>query len=550
MIFNYSSKNLKGRQWFLQRVLEIIPGATSWSILTGTTILSVSNPKLAAIFIILFYLFWLFRVIYSTLFLGISYYRLRMEKNTDWIKRIKGIDHLAVTIGEMTEKIKGTKGFREKLGLRICLNELTTLALSNDLPCASSNIYHVVIYPVIKEEAHILEAGIQSLANQPFPTKQMIVIFALEERSAPNIKDGILMLIKKYKDIFNELLVVIHPSDIPGEARVKGANVTYAAKETARILKQKNIAYENVIVSCFDADTVVSPQYFACLTYQFMVTPGRIQKSYQPIPVYHNNIWDVPAFARILEIGSSFHQLVEAAHPQKLVTFSSHSMSFKSLVDVNFWPVDMISDDSAIYWKSLLYYEGQYSVVPIYTTLSMDIVASSSLRETAKFVYKQKRRWAWGVENFPIVIRGFLAKSTISLRDKLRLGFKLFDGNISWATYGFLLSFIGWLPAFFAKQIPEDAILYYNVPRVAITIFHMSIISLFTAIIISMSLLPKPKSHFPAFKKIQHAFEWLTIPFILVFFNALPALDAQTRLMLGKYMEFWVATKRKPRCTS
>jgi len=69
-----------------------------------------------------------------------------------------------------------------------------------------------------------------------------------------------------------------------------------------------------------------------------MICPDRLCASFQPVPVYHNNIWHVPGFARVVETGSSFYQLIECTNPEKLVTFSSHSMSFKALVEVNYWP--------------------------------------------------------------------------------------------------------------------------------------------------------------------------------------------------------------------
>ncbi|MEK7083945.1 MAG: glycosyltransferase family 2 protein, partial [Patescibacteria group bacterium] len=322
-------------------------------------------------------------------------------------------------------------------------------------------------------------------------------------------------------------------------------NVTHAARQTTRLLSQKKIPLENVVLSCFDADTVVGQDFFACLTYYFMVTPERYRASFQPIPVYHNNIWQVPGFARVIETGSSFFQLVEATNPEKLVTFSSHSMSLKALVEVDYWPIDMISDDSAIFWKCYIYFDGDYRVVPIHTTLSMDVAGSQKWWDTIGTVYKQKRRWAWGVENFPIVMRLFLQTKSISLYDKIRHGFKLFEGHVSWATWGFLLSFISWLPVLCARQEYTYSVVSYNAPRIIGTIFNLALLSLLISIMLSISLLPKHQLKISFKQKIKHALEWLTLPLILLFLGALPALDAQTRLMFGRYMEFWVTDKHR-----
>ncbi|OGX13078.1 MAG: hypothetical protein A2351_02420 [Omnitrophica bacterium RIFOXYB12_FULL_50_7] len=336
-----------------------------------------------------------------------------------------------------------------------------------------------------------------------------------------------------------------HPDGLPGEARVKGANTSYAAREAARYLEENKIPFENVIVSCFDADTVVSPDYFACLTYCFMNCPDRHRASFQPIPVFHNNIWEVPGFARVIETGSSFFQLIETTDPERLVTFSSHSMSFKALVEVGYWSTDMISEDSGIFWKSYLHFDGQYQVVPMPMTLSMDIVDAGSWWGTVGSLYKQKRRWAWGVENFPLVMRGFLANKKISFFDKLQHGFKLFEGQVTWAALPFLLTFVGWLPAISAGNEFSNTVLYYNASRFTQAIFGLSTIALLGTIIMSLWLLPKKKKKFSLFWTLIHGLEWFLVPFILVFLSAMPALDAQTRLMLNKRMEFWVSDKRR-----
>jgi hypothetical protein len=274
-----------------------------------------------------------------------------------------------------------------------------------------------------------------------------------------------------------------------------------------------------------------------------MVTPDRLRASFQPIPVYHNNIWDVPGFARVLEMGSSFFQMLEATNAEKLVTFSSHSMSFKALLDVGGWPVDMISDDSAIFWKSYLHFGGDYRVVPMYVTLSMDVASSDTWWKTARNVYKQKRRWACGVENFPILMRGFIADRRIPAADKAKHAFKLLGGHVAWATWAFLLTFVGWIPALCAGTEFSDSVVYYSAPRITGIIFNLALLSLLTTIVLSLLLLPdRPMKH-PVRARVIFALEWLLVPVIAVFLSALPALETQTRILFGRTMEFWVTDK-------
>lgn len=507
MNFAFTRAGLSPRERALERFFEILPGAVSWSLLAGMTLLSFRRPLLAAVFIILFDLYWLLRLFYVTIFLVLSYLELERRKDTDWLGKIRGMGAVSPEFSELV---------------------------------------HLVILPIASESRAVLEPSIRSFASGRLPAKQILVVLAVEGRAAEAIRCDAQALAREYAGRFLEIFVAVHPDGLPGEARVKGANATFAAKEAARYLERRKVPFENVVVSCFDSDTVAGPEYFACLSYHFLACPDRLRASFQPIPVYHNNVWQAPGYARVLEMGSSFFQLTEATYPEKLVTFSSHSMSFQALVDVGYWPVDIVSDDSAIYWKAFIHYDGDYRVVPLYTTLSMDIVHTGSWRGDLLAVYKQKRRWAWGVENFPIVMRAFLANGRIPFVRKCAYGSKLFEGHIAWATWPLLLAVIGWLPALLAAREFSSSVMYYSAPRITAIIFNIASLSLVTTIVLSLRLLPARKVRNPLWKRFGHVLEWLCIPVTAVLFSALPALDSQTRLMLGRYMEFQ-ATEHRPR---
>ena len=543
MKFIYSKYRLEKGDTKLQRVLEIVPGATSWTILVGMLILSLIKPLAAAILIIAFDFYWLLRLLYMTLFLILAYLRLSIEKDTNWLERVHALGQSPENVVPSNSKIS----VFQRISTFIQKRENETLQKSGQNPPPWNHIYHLVIIPIVRESREIIEPGIRSLSRQTFPPEHIVVVLAVEERAQEQIRRDALEVCRLYQNQFLNCLVVVHPDGVPGEARVKGANTSHAAREAARYFESKKIPFENIIVSCFDADTVVSQDYVACLTYHFLISPDRTRASFQPIPVYHNNIWEVPAFARVLDIGASFMQFVEATNPEKLVTFSSHSMSFQALVEIGYWPVDMISDDSAIFWKAFIYFDGQYQVIPMYITLSMDVAAAESWWKTAANVYKQKRRWAWGIENFPIVMRAFLKTREIPIQARIKHGFKLFESHITWATGGFILAIIGWLPVAFAGREFSNSVLYYSAPRISGIIFRLASVSLLTTIVLSLALLPKKPVKNPLIKSLWHAIEWLFVPIIFIFLSALPALDAQTRLMLGRPMEFWVTNKKRQR---
>jgi len=495
------------RDRFFRRLFEIIPGALTWGTILGLLVLAFIKPVWVAIFVITFDLFWVIRVLYFSTLLVFAYRRLEREKRTDWIKR-------CARLGQI-----------------------------DDLKYES--IYHAVLFPIYKEGPEILEASIEALIGSNYPKDKIIVALSVEERAGEEPYRAALSLMKKYGDSFFSFLVTRHPDGIAGEIKVKGANATWGAKVIKDFVDSRKIDYERVIMSCFDADTCVEREYFGCLTYHYLANPDRNRSSYQPIPVYNNNIWHARSIARILELGSSFMQMIETMRVEKFVTFSSHSMSFKTLLDVGYWPVDMISDDSAIYWKCFLHFNGHYTVKPIYVTVSMDVATEKKIIPTIIKQYRQKRRWAWGVENFPFLMMGFRRNNKIPISKKIRRAFNILESHYTWAVWAIIVTFIAPLTLLFGGGIFRQTAIGYNLPSVSAALFRVSLATLFICIFITVKLLPPRPADVKPKKSIKMVMQWFLSPVVLAVLGSTPAIDAQTRLMFGRYMKFHVTEKSR-----
>jgi hypothetical protein len=482
---------------FSKRIFEIIPGGLSWGIIISLIFLSIKHPVTSAIIIITFDFYWIIRTVYLTTLLIMAHRRLSQQRNEDWLKRCRDLS--------------GDKGFAQ--------------------------LYQLVIFPVYSEGLEVLRPSLAALSNSHYPVDKFIVVMAFEERN-PHAHDIALTLEKEFAAKFGAYLSTFHPDGLPGESRTKGANATWSAKAAKKFIDSRGIGYERVIVSCFDADTCVEPEYFGCLSYHFLTSDKPHQASYQPMPVYNNNIWQAPSFARLIEISSSFCQLIESMRLEKFVTFSSHSMSFKTLVEVDYWPTNMISDDSVIYWKGYLHYNGDYRVQPLYVTVSMDVAYSSNIWKTIVVQYKQKRRWAWGVENFPFVVDGFIKNKNISLFHKLRRSFHLLESHVTWAVWAFILVVIGYLPILFGGAFFSQTAIAYNLPKITGLLFQSTLLTSLIWIFLSLTILPPKPKGVSWIRNVLLVLEWFFVPFIILIVGSLPAIDAQSRLMFAKYMEF------------
>ncbi|HMN19434.1 MAG TPA: glycosyltransferase family 2 protein [Candidatus Moranbacteria bacterium] len=552
---NPRTKDPKERR--IQRVLEIIPGTLTWVTIMGMFILSFLLPIWVAVFIIAFDVYWIFRTIFISYYSVVAYRRFKEGKSIDWWERCQNISDagnyrafLEKRLGDLKDARPGIWKARKRLAARReirrlerYLGEVKKLAEIKDQIWDWRKVVHVVMLPTAGEDAEVIEPALEAIKESNFPNEQIIILLATEEREEEKHRlEKVAYLKKKFDGVFRDFLVTTHEV-AAGELKCKASNATYAAKKLMVYLDERSIPYERVIFSNFDCDSVCHPQYFAALTYAYITDPKRLQRSYQPLPMYHNNLWDTNAFVRVIVTSSSFWHMYQSTRSE-MVTFSSHSEPFATLVAVDFWPVNMISEDSIIYWKCFSYYGGDYMVKPIYLPVSLDAVLAQSYWKTIRNQYKQKRRWAYGIENFPVIMRALWGDKRIALSKKLSVAFEMLEGHHSWATSALILALLGWLPLIFGGAQFNASVLAHNLPLVTGTLMKLALVGLIVSMSLSFTLLPPKPARYPRSRYLYMLLQWLLVPVITPTLGSLPAIDSQTRILLGKYFgEFWVTEK-------
>ncbi|MFA6321882.1 MAG: glycosyltransferase family 2 protein [Candidatus Buchananbacteria bacterium] len=490
------------------RILETIPGLLVWLTFLGIILLSFIKPLWAIYFIIAFDIYWLLRILYMLIYLLTSWRRFRRDVEVDWFSRVKS------------------------------------------LPKDFTQYHHLIFLPTYKEPFGIVEKPFKALIESNYDLKKFIVVLAGEARDQENFLKISEQIREKFSDKFFKFLITVHPSDIPHELPGKGSNTHYAAICAHRLIDELGLDYDQVIVSNFDIDTCVHPQYFACLTYHYLTQPNPTRCSFQPIAIYNNNVWESNPIVRVVASSTTFWLFTDLSRPERLFTFSSHSMSFRALVDVGYWDNTIVTEDSRIFLQGLVRYQGDYQTVPMYIPVYMNTVDIGNFWRSLKNQYKQMRRWAWGVEHFPWMVKQFWFKSgegrNIPFFKKIRYLWNQTEGVYSWATAPIIMISAGYLPLWLARPMERETALFQNTPHVLAFLMRFSMIGMVViAFLYAIMLPPKPR-HFKWHHYVLMFLQWLLVPVTLILFGSLPAADAQTRLMLGgKYrLGFWVTEKK------
>ncbi|MBR3248456.1 glycosyltransferase family 2 protein [Candidatus Saccharibacteria bacterium] len=529
----------QGKRKPLYRFFEILPGAISYGAIILLFLLSWLDPVIGSIY--------LFTLIASTLVKAVAvayrtiqgYEVIKRAGRVDWAKRLQDLE----TPHTSFERLHGEDNPSYHFDRHI-ENLKMIAAMENEYP-KPSQIYHVVIMTAYDEGFEVLDPSIEAVKNTTFPNERIIFALAYEARGGEEMAKTALKLVNKYQGVFRDFLLVQHPDNLPNEVIGKGPNLTYAGQAVAKYVKQQKLPVENIVVTSLDSDNRMAPKYLDSVAYEFIVHPNRQRLSYQPVSLFMNNIWDAPAPSRVIAVSNSFFNVISTMRPHALRNFASHSQPLQALEAMNFWSKRTIVEDGHQYWRSLFFFRGDYTVLPIRIPIYQDAVIDETFWKTIKAQFVQVRRWYYGASDVAYVGTRLFTKKENRIMPFWQLFpkfWRLLDGHITLAILAPIVAFGGWVPMI--MNLSSHEMVAYSIPSIVGIVETFASIGLIVSILVSFKILPKRPAKYRKGKNILMVIQWILMPVTSILYQSLAAFYSQTRLMLGKYMEKFDVTKK------
>jgi cellulose synthase/poly-beta-1,6-N-acetylglucosamine synthase-like glycosyltransferase len=508
------------------RFFEILPGSLSWLLLLTPLILSFISITAAVIFVLAYLLIYFIRSLGYDVRAISGYITMKQQLKIDWNELLDDLNNDSIP-----PNAKRPKWHYKNLERRRTFERIYK----------PSEMVHAVILATVNESKEILEPTLESIISSTYDSHKIILIFAYEGRAGEVTKERVLSLAKKYRSHFRDVLAFQHPNNIPNEVIGKGGNITYAGRHLADYVKEHNIPADQVLVTTLDSDSRPNKLYFSALTYLFCIVPKPLRASYQPLPMFTNNIWDAPTMMRVIATGNNLFYIVLTKRPHMERNFSSHAQSLQALIDIDFWSTRTVVEDGHQFWRSYFRYDGDYRVYPLSIPIYQDAVLADGYLKTIKAQFIQLRRWTYGASDIAYIAdKAFFHKNKVPKKDAIGKFFRALEGHVTWATGTALVFGAAFIPAFFHPQ----SFAAHELPHIVSRIQEIGIIGLLASMYVCLVTLPPRPARYKRHRSVLMVLQWALAPVVAICFSSLAALNSQTRLMFKKYLSRFDVTEK------
>jgi hypothetical protein len=495
------ARALDGLSPIPRRILEVVPPAAAWLALTSPIWAAILVPNVLGFFLMAFAAYWWWRSSEFGVGLVMGLWRLHAARRRDWLadaSTLHGFDRL----------------------------------------------HHLVIVPTYKESEEVLAETLDCLARQTVPNARLSVVLAFEERDslAPQRADE---LTRRYAHAFANWLCTFHP-DLPGEVKGKSSNLAWAAQQVEHVLiATERLDPTTLLVTVCDADSRLDYQYLAALGHAALSHPDGMLHVYQPAILFYANHRRLPPLLSAVSSVFSLYSLARLAASHRLVPQSTYSLSWWAARRVEFWDVDVVPEDSHMFFKVWLQLGRRVRTRAIHLPVYADAAEGPSALGTAVSTYQQIRRWAWGVSDIPYLALRTLRARHIPWHIRFaRVGWYV-EEHLVWPSHWFLLTLGGIVPPLLNPDYAETALGLWQKSAIS-TLLGLSLPAMGLAIVVDVVLKRQLPDGGNLLNLVAGLPGFVLLPLTGLALVALPALDAHTRLLLGRTLAYQVTEKRPP----
>lgn len=482
---------------YFKRFGEILVPALTWAIILLPLWLSPFHPAVVAYFIIAFDLYFLIKSVLTAYYATLSYSLIQTFQHAAFFKHIQSMEH-------------------------------------------AQELSHFVIIPNYKEPTYKIKDTVRAITKSDYPYKNIYLVLAFEKREEEAVKKA-KSITKEYGRYFADVICTYHVLEA-GEVPGKASNQTFAARQVEAYCVSKNIEFKKAIITICDADSLLPKNFFSYVTYEFLNDPERDYHFYWAPVLLYNNFWKLPFFVRMQATLSSILRLAFLSQKNQLIHISTYSTNLWLLREVGYWDVDIIPEDWHIYYQAFFKFGKKVRTLPLYTIVNGDAVYSGSVLKTLANRYEQEKRWAWGITDISYYWNNMFIASHIPWSVRITRFVYLVETHLLWPTSFFVLTVSGWIPPL-VNPVFKRTVLGFILPRLTGFILTLATAMLFLYLYLDIKLRGKFNQKTKLVNLPFSLIQWYLLPVVSFVLSSLPALDAHTRLLLGKKITYKVTEK-------
>lgn len=480
------------------RFAESIVPLSTWLVITFPLWFSPFHPAVVSYFILGFILYFLYKSMRTIYYAFISYSLINKARKVNWHKRLTASAH-------------------------------------------HEDIVHFFIITNYKESEEKISATIERIRDQRYDREKIYIVLAMEDREGVAARDRAFSLKKRFAHDCAGIEAVYHTIG-EGEIVGKASNEACAARYISNRVKKQGMDPKKVLLTICDADSLLPVDYLAYTTSVFLEDRDRNFHFYWAPVLLYNNFWKLPLPIRVQSTLSSVLRLSFLSQKNDLIQISTYTVNLWLLEQVDFWDVDIIPEDWHIWLQAFFKFGEKVKTIPIYVPICADAVGGKNLWHTFKNRYDQEKRWSWGASDIPYAIVRACETPHIPLLPKIRKIIQLSETHLMWPTTFFVLTVSASIPPL-VNPVFKRTVMGFLLPQLSSLILTISSSFLLIFLYFDHKMRAQMNIKTKTLALPLLFIQWYFLPIISFFFSSLPALEAHTRMLLGRKLEYKVTEK-------